>query len=111
MALSAGNKPTVWNSILSDYTLALYNERLSQGLINETQFSQTIEGTTYSETDDNFHARVLLNKLNAWTDAYVAVSQLTTVASANIKATNGATIGQAGTYPVIAAFTSNISII
>lgn len=84
MALNAGTKPTSWDSTLSGLSLAIYNSRISEGIIpSESKLSTTVGDQTYSETDAEREGRVLKAKLDAWVVASSTITEITTNGEVN----------------------------
>lgn len=91
MALSAGTKPTVYTSTLTGLSKTIYDQWISEGIINNSnQITSTIGEETFTEKLEIRNSRVLKDKLKAWSTASALITELTT--NAEIKTNSNITV-------------------
>ena len=82
--LNAGFKPSSWSSSLTGLAQSIYSQRLSDGVYqSESQLTETIDGTTYTEKDSDRQARVFKAKLESWSLAEGVINEITSNAEVN----------------------------
>lgn len=92
MALLIGTKPVVWNDSLTGLSQRIYDQNVSDGLyLGSSQFTQVVNGDTYTETESDRNSRVLSNKLEAYSIAKSIIDEITT--NADVSTTVAAGIG------------------
>ena len=78
MAMSAGLEPTVWNSVLTGFSLSIRNNLIAGGLqLGDDRQEQIIGDTTYQEDETNWHNRVLSEKKFAYSLAKSTIDEIT----------------------------------